>query len=117
MQHCFGSPSKQCQHYLQRLPQKTRRYFEISSRKRDNNATLGIKSTRICNGVAGQLDSAALDEELLLLGAAADAVVAAVASTSASDAPAEAEEEEEEEKKRTLDLADLRPIRLNKKLR
>jgi len=56
-------------------------------------------------GVAGQLDSEALDEELTnMLGAAASAAVSAVASSSdsTSEAPTEAEEEEEEEEEESF---------------
>ena len=72
--------------------------LEISHESETTMPHLVSRAHGSAMGVAGQLDSAALDEELqALLGAAADAAVAAVASTSASDAPAEAEEEEEEE--------------------
>ena len=55
------------------------------------------RAHRSAMGIAGSLDSSALDDELAaMLGAAATAASAA-AVESASDAPAEAEEEEEEE--------------------
>jgi large subunit ribosomal protein L10 len=55
-------------------------------------------------GVAGQLDSEALDEELTnMLGAAASAVTSAVSSSdSTSEAPTEAAEEEEEEEEESF---------------
>jgi len=56
-------------------------------------------------GVAGQLDSDALDEELSnMLGAAASAAASAVTSSSdsTSEAPTEAEEEEEEEEEESF---------------
>jgi large subunit ribosomal protein L10 len=55
-------------------------------------------------GVAGQLDSEALDEELSnMLGAAASAVTSAVSSSdSTSEAPTEAAEEEEEEEEESF---------------
>ena len=56
------------------------------------------RAHRSAMGIAGSLDSSALDDELAeMLGAAATAASAAAAVESASDAPAEAEEEEEEE--------------------
>ncbi|MGB2444670.1 MAG: 50S ribosomal protein L10, partial [Candidatus Poseidoniaceae archaeon] len=56
------------------------------------------RAHRSALGIAGSLDSSALDDELAdMLGAAASAASAAAAVESASDAPAEAEEEEEEE--------------------
>ena len=57
------------------------------------------RAHRSAVGIAGSLDSSALDDELVaMLGAAASAATeAAAAVESASEAPAEAEEEEEEE--------------------
>ena len=56
------------------------------------------RAHRSAMGIAGSLDSSALDDELAaMLGAAASAASAAAVVESASDAPAEAEEEEEEE--------------------
>ncbi len=56
------------------------------------------RAHRSAMGIAGSLDSSALDDELAaMLGAAASAASAAASVESASDAPAEAEEEEEEE--------------------
>lgn len=57
------------------------------------------RAHRSAVGIAGSLDSSALDDELVaMLGAAASAATEAAAVVeSASDAPAEAEEEEEEE--------------------
>ena len=57
------------------------------------------RAQRSAVGIAGSLDSSALDDELVaMLGAAASAATEAAAVVeSASDAPAEAEEEEEEE--------------------
>ena len=56
------------------------------------------RAHRSAMGIAGSLDSSALDDELAaMLGAAASAASAAATVESASDAPAEAEEEEEEE--------------------
>ena len=57
------------------------------------------RAQRSAIGIAGSLDSSALDDELVaMLGAAASAATEAAAVVeSASDAPAEAEEEEEEE--------------------
>ncbi|MBL6890132.1 MAG: 50S ribosomal protein L10 [Candidatus Poseidoniaceae archaeon] len=57
------------------------------------------RAHRSAVGIAGSLDSSALDDELVaMLGAAAEAATEAAATVdSASDAPAEAEEEEEEE--------------------
>jgi large subunit ribosomal protein L10 len=57
------------------------------------------RAHRSAIGIAGSLDSSALDDELVaMLGAAASAATEAAAVVeSASDAPAEAEEEEEEE--------------------
>ena len=57
------------------------------------------RAHRSAVGIAGSLDSSALDDELVaMLGAAASAATeAAAAVESASDVPAEAEEEEEEE--------------------
>ncbi|MDA0878698.1 MAG: 50S ribosomal protein L10 [archaeon] len=57
------------------------------------------RAQRAAIGVAGSLDSSALDDELAaMLGAAADAAAAAATvAESADPAPAEAEEEEEEE--------------------
>ena len=56
------------------------------------------RAQRSAMGIAGSLDSSALDDELAaMLGAAATAATAAAVEESASDAPAEAEEEDEEE--------------------
>ena len=57
------------------------------------------RAQRAAIGVAGSLDSSALDDELAaMLGAAADAAAAAATVAESADAaPAEAEEEEEEE--------------------
>ena len=56
------------------------------------------RAQRSAMGIAGSLDSSALDDELAaMLGAAATAATAAAVEESASDAPAEADEEDEEE--------------------
>jgi len=57
------------------------------------------RAQRAAIGVAGSLDSSALDDELAaMLGAAADAAAAAATVAESADAaPAEAEEEEEDE--------------------
>ncbi|MEC8107294.1 MAG: 50S ribosomal protein L10, partial [Candidatus Thermoplasmatota archaeon] len=56
------------------------------------------RAHRSAMGIAGSLDSSALDDELAaMLGAAASAASSAATVESASDAPAESEEEEEEE--------------------